>query len=437
MTTFKELGLIAPLQRALDDSRYEHPTEIQARAIPPALEGRDILGCAQTGTGKTAAFVLPTLDYIASQLGRAASGKPFALILAPTRELAIQIGKSIDTYGRHLKIRSAVIYGGVHQSSQVRAMHRGAEILVATPGRLLDLMQQGFIDLSRIEVFVLDEADHMLDMGFLPDLKRIIQHLPRQRQSLFFSATLDAEVSEFAKSLLFEPVSVTVTPKPEKKGKIEQHLVLVAAAEKPHRLHEILTGSDIHLALVFTRTKRSANQVEKRLREQGVRAAAIHGNKSQANRQRTLEDFRRGQIQVLVATDVAARGIDVCNVTHVVNYDLPADPDNYVHRIGRTGRAGKDGTAITFYTADQHRELQTISRLSGIPFEGLEPTRSEKRPRGRGPQRSFGPRPRAAGYAGESATKTKRRKPGSRRNATKSFNSPARQDRRKRVSAPR
>lgn len=366
LTTFKDLGLIAPLQRALDDAGYERPTEIQAQTIPQALEGRDILGCAQTGTGKTAAFALPILDYISSELDRAAPGKPFALVLAPTRELALQIGASFNTYARHLKIRTSVIFGGVNQYSQVQALQRGCEILVATPGRLLDLMQQGYVDLSRLEVFVLDEADHMLDLGFLPDLKRIVRTLPKERQSLFFSATLAPEISEFAKTLLYEPVIVTVAPEPKNVVKIQQHIELVERSDKPERLRDVLTNTNIRLALVFTQTKRSADQVERRLRQQGIRAAAIHGNKSQSNRQRTLEDFRSGRIHVLVATDVAARGIDIDDVTHVVNYDLPKDPANYVHRIGRTGRAGRTGTAITFYTSEQRSEMKTIVRLAGL-----------------------------------------------------------------------
>jgi ATP-dependent RNA helicase RhlE len=385
LSTFKDLDLIQPLQRALGEAGYQHPTEIQCKAIPEALQGRDILGCAQTGTGKTAAFVLPILDYLASQPGKAAPGKPFVLVLAPTRELAIQIGKSVSVYGKHLKLRTSVVFGGVHQSSQVRSMQRGAEILVATPGRLLDLMQQGHIALDRLEIFVLDEADRMLDMGFLPDLKRIVRCLPEERQSLFFSATLSSKITELAKSLLHEPVMVNVTPKVRSVEKIRQEMRLVVQSEKQSCLQEVLSCDSVRLAVVFTRTKRSANAVERKLRQGGFNAAAIHGNKSQTNRQRTLDSFRRGRLQVLVATDVAARGIDVQDISHVVNYDLPSDPESYVHRIGRTGRAGAGGTAITFYTRDQLRELQAIQRFAGlsVKHEGSsqQPAKQHRRER--------------------------------------------------------
>jgi ATP-dependent RNA helicase RhlE len=430
LTTFKELGLIAPLQRALADTGYEHPTEIQSRAIPQALQGFDVLGCAQTGTGKTAAFVLPILDYVGDQLGKASPGKPFALILAPTRELAIQIGKSIDTYGRHMKLRASVVYGGVNQFSQVRAMQRGSEILVATPGRLLDLMQQGHIDLQRLEVFVLDEADRMLDMGFLPDLKRIIQCLPDERQSLFFSATLAPEVTELAKTLLYEPVVVNVTPKTRSVEKIKQQMVLVTPGEKHGRLTEVLSSDEMRLALVFTRTKRSANQLERKLKQQGVEAAAIHGNKSQATRQRTLEAFRRGHVKVLVATDVAARGIDVNNVSHVVNYDLPTDPESYMHRIGRTGRAGAEGIAITFYTSDQRSDLRAIERFAGLASHEPEEGGSGKPGRQRGPRQAAGPQQRSR------KPNRKRRKPTNAHSQAKASSSkPAQRPRRVAVAS--
>ena len=389
MTTFQELDLIAPLQRALRDAGYETPTEIQSRAIPEALHGRDILGCAQTGTGKTAAFVLPILDYLGTDRGRAISGTPFVLMLAPTRELAIQIGSSIKTYGKHLKLRTAIVYGGVNQSSQVRSLRKGAHILVATPGRLLDLVQQGHIELGRLEVFVLDEADRMMDMGFLPDLKRIIGLLPEQRQSLFFSATLEPKISEFAKSLLHEPVTINVSPKKKSIDKIQQTMQMVESREKRSRLTEILVSETVQLAVVFTRTKRTADTVAKRLTAEGIQAAAIHGNKTQANRQRTLDKFRRGRIQVLVATDVAARGIDVNDVSHVINYDIPTEPDSYVHRIGRTGRAGAQGQAITFYTPDQHKEVRAIERYVGIRFgETTDSNETQQKPQRQRKRRS-------------------------------------------------
>lgn len=424
-TTFKELGLIPQLQKALDDAGYEHPTEIQTQTIPLALDGVDILGCAQTGTGKTAAFALPILDFISSELGKAAPRRPFALILAPTRELALQIGASFNTYARYLKIRTTVVFGGVNQHSQVLSMQKGCEVLVATPGRLLDLMQQGYIDLSHLEVFVLDEADHMLDLGFLPDLKRIVRELPEKRQSLFFSATLAPEVSTFAKTLLVDPVSVTVTPEPQNVVKIEQRLERVERSDKPERLCEVLSSDDVRLALVFTQTKHSANQVEKRLRQHGIRAGAIHGNKSQNNRQRTLEDFRCGKINVLVATDIAARGIDIDDVTHVINYDLPKDPANYVHRIGRTGRAGRSGKAITFFTSEQRSEVKVIIRLAGLTGSELPdlgedtrgpsrpPKRHDSRPRSNSRGGSNGKRKRPA-QGGSSSSQRSRSFEGSR-----------------------
>lgn len=368
LNTFKQLDLIEPLQRALDEANYQKPTDIQAKAIPEALDGLDVLGCAQTGTGKTAAFVLPILDYLGSEPGRAVSGKPFVLILAPTRELAIQIRQSIESYGKHLSVRSTVVFGGVNQSRQVKSLQRGAHILVATPGRLLDLMQQGHISLDRLETFVLDEADRMLDMGFLPDLKRIIRCLPEERQSLFFSATLCPKTTSLAKSLLFKPVTINVTPKSRSVDRIKQQMLFVQTGEKMSRLKSILNEDAVSLAVVFTRTKRAANRVEKSLKQDGINAAAIHGNKSQANRERTLEGFRKGRIKVLVATDVAARGIDVNDISHVINFDLPGDTESYVHRIGRTGRAGAEGQAISFYTADQQKEVRDIEQFAGVNF---------------------------------------------------------------------
>ena len=377
ITSFKELNLIAPLQRALNELSYKTPTEIQARAIPPGLQGRDILGCAQTGTGKTAAFVLPILDYLGSETGAASPGKPYVLMLAPTRELAIQIGESIEQYGRHLNLRTTTIFGGVSQTSQVRSLKQGTDILVATPGRLLDLMSQSHVNLDQLEVFVLDEADQMLDMGFLPDLKRIIRRLPEERQSLFFSATMSREIKDLARKLLFEPVFIDVAPKCRSVDKITQQSLLLHASEKVERLEAVLTEASVQRAIVFTRTKRGADKVQRKLQRLGIDAAAIHGNKSQGNRERTLSGFRHGQIQVLVATDVAARGLDVDGVSHVINYDLPGDPESYVHRIGRTGRAGAEGTAITFYTADQKKEMREIERFAGVRIEHIRLDKSD------------------------------------------------------------
>ncbi len=365
MKTFEEIDLIAPIRQALVDENYLVPTPIQAQTIPPALEGRDILGCAQTGTGKTAAFALPILNRLGKGDGpRAAPNQPLVLVLAPTRELAIQIGESFDTYGRHLRLRTALVYGGVNQHSQVRSLDRGVHVLVATPGRLLDLMNQGFIRLDRLEVFVLDEADRMLDMGFLPDLKKIISKLPARRQSLFFSATMPPNIVELSRQLLRRPVSVNVTPpKSSSVERIDQRVAYVDRAAKPGLLRDVLLDPAVERAIVFTRTKRGANSVAEKLLKSGIQAVAIHGNKSQNARQRALDAFRNCTVQVLVATDLAARGIDIDGITHVVNYDMPVEPESYVHRIGRTGRAGANGIAISFCTAEERTDLRAIENL--------------------------------------------------------------------------
>ena len=365
MKTFRELDLIPPVQRALVDEKYETPTPIQAQTIPPALDCRDILGCAQTGTGKTAAFALPILDQLGRSKRKASPNQPLALVLAPTRELAIQIGESFSTYGKHLPLRHALVYGGVSQQSQVRALRRGAHILVATPGRLIDLMNQGHIKLNQLEVFVLDEADRMLDMGFLPDLKRIINKLPEKRQSLFFSATLSPNITQLAQHLLRDPVSVNVTPESRSVDTIEQQVVFIERSGKKPLLQELLATAGVERALVFTKTKRTANNLAEQLVKNGFKATAIHGNKSQNARQRALEAFRRKKVQILVATDVAARGIDIDGITHVINFDLPMEPENYVHRIGRTGRAGAEGIALSFCCAGERRELRDIEKLIG------------------------------------------------------------------------
>ena len=435
MKTFEELELIAPVLRALADEIYRTPTPIQAQTVPPALAGKDVLGCAQTGTGKTAAFALPILNRLGRQNRKAVSRRPLALVLAPTRELAIQIGESFATYGRHLHLRHALVYGGVSQVSQVRALQRGAHIVVATPGRLLDLMNQGHIQLDQLETFVLDEADRMLDMGFLPDLKRIISALPDDRHSLFFSATMPSKIIELARRLLTDPISVNVTPKTTCVKKIEQQLLFVKHGDKQTLLQKILTSDGVERALVFTKTKRGADRVAEKLGRSGIKATAIHGNKSQNARQRALEAFRRQRVQVLVATDVAARGIDIDDITHVVNFDLPLEPDNYIHRIGRTGRAGADGIALSFCTMDEHRELRAIERLIGhklpvapdhpLPeFDGRTPS---SRPSGRSGSVSRRPssKPsgrkrygvRGAGASSEGASPKKKRRPRKGRNA--------------------
>ena len=365
MKTFSELKLIEPIERSLRELNYETPTPIQAQTIPFGLEGKDILGCAQTGTGKTAAFSLPLLDFLGGETVKAKRGKPQGLILAPTRELAIQIADSLKVYGKHLKLKTTLIFGGVNQNNQVREMNRGSHIVVATPGRLIDLMNQGHVDLSELEVFILDEADRMLDMGFLPDLKRIIRELPNNRQSMFFSATMAPKIVELANELLYEPVSVNVAPKETTVKKIKQELMYCDRGDKPGMLLEIVKSDDVESVIVFTRTKRGANVVARRLEKAGVGAAIIHGGKSQNARQRALAAFRKGQVRVMVATDVAARGIDIDNVTHVINYDLPNEAEAYVHRIGRTGRAGLSGIAISLCAGDELDYLWDIEKLIG------------------------------------------------------------------------
>ncbi len=405
MKTFKEIALIEPLQRALAEEEYHTPTPIQAQTIPAALKGRDVLGSAQTGTGKTAAFALPILNRLGQQNRKSKPHHPFALILAPTRELAIQIGKSFKTYGQNLRLKHCLVYGGVNQASQVRAMQRGAHVLVATPGRLLDLMNQGHIQLAKLEVFVLDEADRMLDMGFMPDLKRIIAKLPAKRQSLFFSATLAPSIVELTEKLLHNPISVDVTPKTRSVDRIEQRLVTVPRKGKQGLLTQILSGREVESAIVFTKTKRTANFVAEKLNKAGLKSVAIHGNKSQNARQRALDSFRKGFAKVMVATDVAARGIDIDGVTHVINFDLPMEPEAYVHRIGRTGRAGAEGIAISFCSEGDRSDLQAIERLIGqsVPVDRLLseplPAGGGSQKRGRGGQRGGSQRGRQNGQA--------------------------------------
>ena len=411
LKTFAELKLIQPLQDAIADQGYETPTPIQARTIIPAMEGRDVLGCAQTGTGKTAAFALPMLSRLGKRNRKSIPGEPFGLILAPTRELAIQIEQSLQTYGAHLRLRTALVYGGVGQGKQVRQLQRGAHILVATPGRLLDLMDQGHLSLSRLEMFVLDEADRMLDMGFLPALRRIIRELPTERQSLFFSATMPPEIQELVNRLLHDPVRVSLAPKRPTVEKIDQLLLFTKRSEKPNLLAELLKAPEVYRAVVFTRTKRGADAVARRLVKRGIPSIAIHGNKSQNSRQRSLEGFRKNHYQVLVATDVAARGIDIDGVTHVVNYDLPEEPESYVHRIGRTGRAGAVGIALSLCMESEMDALRGIEKLIGfsIPVHADYPAGeahlaadSKRAPRGR----------RTKGRSGNSQPKNSRAKNG-------------------------
>ncbi|MEG2337399.1 MAG: DEAD/DEAH box helicase, partial [Bacteroidales bacterium] len=338
---FKELNIIEPILKALEEEGYSTPTPIQAQAIPHILDGSDVLGCAQTGTGKTAAFSIPILQKLNNAVKQGRNKEIKVLILTPTRELAIQIGESFASYGKHLALRHTVIFGGVGQKPQTDALHRGIDILIATPGRLLDLINQKYINLKTIEFFVLDEADRMLDMGFIHDIKRILPLLPKQRQTLFFSATMPNEIASLADSILHKPVRVEVSPASSTVDTIEQYLYMVEKEEKKLLLVELLKDPSKESVLVFSRTKHGADKIAKILSQAGVQSEAIHGNKSQNARQRALSNFKERKTRVLIATDIAARGIDVDNLSHVINYDLPEVPETYVHRIGRTGRAGR------------------------------------------------------------------------------------------------
>ena len=368
---FEQMGLAGPLLRAIKDAGYETPTPIQQQAIAPALEGKDLLGCAQTGTGKTAAFSLPLLQRIDESAGD--DPRIRALVVTPTRELAAQIGESIATYGKHLDdIWHTVIFGGVNEKPQIKELRDGVDILVATPGRLLDLLDRKFLTLRHIEVFVLDEADRMLDMGFLPDVKRIVAALPKKRQTLFFSATMPPEIRGLAESLLTNPVSVAVAPVSATADRIEQRLYFVDKADKRRLLADVLAENGQGRTLVFSRTKHGANRIAQFLDKHGVSAAAIHGNKSQGARTRALDGFKDGSVRVLVATDIAARGIDVEGVSHVINFDLPNVPETYVHRIGRTARAGASGIALSFCDLDEREYLVDIERLIGRHIDRIE-----------------------------------------------------------------
>jgi ATP-dependent RNA helicase RhlE len=361
--TFQSLGLIDPLQRAVAGAGYETPTPIQSQAIPHLLAGRDVLGCAQTGTGKTAAFALPILDRLARTPRAHGPRGPRALILTPTRELALQIGEGFATYGRHVAPKCAVIFGGVGQANQVEALRRNTDIIVATPGRLIDLMEQGHARFEAVETLVLDEADRMLDMGFIEPIRRIVRALPRRRQNLMFSATMPEAILGLAHTILVDPVKVSVTPVSSTAEKVRQWVLHVERGHKRALLQEVLRDPEMKRVLVFTRTKHGANRVAEELDRKGTPAAAIHGNKSQNARQRALDAFKAGRIRVLVATDIAARGIDVDGVTHVINFELPDEPESYVHRIGRTARAGASGIALSFCDREERGSLRDIERL--------------------------------------------------------------------------
>ena len=370
--TFEQPELIEPIQKALTKEGYTIPTPIQAEAIPYVLDGYDLLGCAQTGTGKTAAFSIPIIQnlYNERQHGKVRGIK--ALILTPTRELAIQIGESFTAYGKYTGVRHTVIFGGVGQKPQTDALERGVDVLIATPGRLLDLINQGFISLKYLDYFVLDEADRMLDMGFIHDIKRILPLLPKKRQSLFFSATMPPEIERLAGTILHEPQKVEVTPASSTVDKIDQSVYFVEKAEKVSLLTHLLKDSSLESVLVFTRTKHGADKVARVLAKANIGAEAIHGNKSQTARQRALTNFKDHTTRVLIATDIAARGIDVDHLSHVINYELPNVPETYVHRIGRTGRAGRSGVAYSFCDAEEVPYLKDIQKLIGkqIPVAG-------------------------------------------------------------------
>jgi ATP-dependent RNA helicase RhlE len=427
MTQFSDLGLAEHLLRAVRDEGYQTPTPIQAQAIGPVLDGRDLLGCAQTGTGKTAAFALPLLHRLAQQEtnvnGR--GRKIRVLVLAPTRELTSQIGGSFQTYGRHLRLRSTLVYGGVSQHPQVRALNQGVDILVATPGRLLDLMNQGFVDLSRVETLVLDEADQMLDMGFIHDLRRIVAKAPASRQTLLFSATMPPEIRQLAATWLRDPVTVQVAAVSAPAERISQSVFLVDQRHKAHLLVHWLKCTGSTRTLVFTRTKHGADKVVRHLSKSGFRAEAIHGNKSQSARERALRLFKSPQPPVLVATDIASRGLDIDEVSHVVNFDMPLVAELYVHRIGRTGRAGASGVAVSFCDRAERAQLKAIERLTrqSLSVETDQPqypTRSEpeihvpSEPKAARPRASQGPshskrRDQAAPAATESGSRRRRR----------------------------
>jgi ATP-dependent RNA helicase RhlE len=357
-------GLLLPeIGRAVSEAGYHTPSPIQEQSIPSLLEGRDMLGCAQTGTGKTAAFSLPILNYLQKNRKHVQAGKPRVLILAPTRELAAQIGDSIAKYGRYTKASHTVIFGGVGQNPQVKAVRRGVDVLVATPGRLIDLMNQGHVDLSAIEIFVLDEADRMLDMGFIHDIRKVIARLPKKRQSLFYSATMEAKVVELARTLVHDPAHVTIEPDKPAVERIGQKVLFVDKSHKDELIVSLMGSRKLDRVIVFTQMKHVANKVARKLEGAGIASAAIHGNKSQNARTQALADFKSGRVRALIATDIAARGIDVDGISHVINYDMPVEPETYVHRIGRTARAGADGDAISFCSAMERDYLRAIEKL--------------------------------------------------------------------------
>jgi len=378
--------LLPELGRAVSEAGYHTPSPIQEQSIPSLLKGRDMIGCAQTGTGKTAAFALPILQYLALGKKRPVSGKPLVLILAPTRELAAQIGDSIAKYGTHTKTTHTVIFGGVGQNPQVKAVRRGVHVLVATPGRLIDLMNQGHINLSEVEIFVLDEADRMLDMGFIHDIKKVIAKLPKKRQSLFYSATMEGKVVELARTLVHDPAYVTIAPENPTVERIVQKVMFVDKKRKDELIVNLMSNKKLDRVIVFTQMKHVANKVARKLEGAGITAAAIHGNKSQTARTNALADFKAGKVRALVATDIAARGIDVDGISHVINYDMPVEPETYVHRIGRTARAGAEGDSIApLREVDECHRRRCQARTEGSAAKP-QGNRRSRRPREAKPQ---------------------------------------------------
>lgn len=374
--TFQSLNIIDPILSALDQEGYTHPTPIQSQAIPIVLQGKDLLGCAQTGTGKTAAFAIPVLQQLYNRPHNQSQTRPIrALVLTPTRELAIQIDESFKAYGRNTRLRSTVIFGGVSQHAQTNALRNGIDILIATPGRLLDLINQGFVKMNQLEILVLDEADRMLDMGFIHDIKKVMKVIPAKRQTLFFSATMPSEIVALSQSMLHNPSSVSVTPVSSTAETITQSLYFAEKAHKPGLLVHLLEDKNIETALVFTRTKHGADKIARLLAKSNIKAEAIHGNKSQTARQKALANFKNRSIRVLVATDIAARGIDVDDLSHVINYDIPNIAETYVHRIGRTGRAGANGKAISLCDSEERAYLKDIQKLiaMNIPVVDVHP----------------------------------------------------------------
>jgi ATP-dependent RNA helicase RhlE len=406
VTHFKDLGVSAPILKALDAEGYSTPTPIQLQAIPIVLKGRDLIGLAQTGTGKTAAFALPILDRLHQNRKHAGEKSCRTLVLAPTRELAAQIGDSFRAYGRFLGLSTAVVFGGASMFKQKQALYRGVDILVATPGRLLDHVSQRSVRLDKVEILVLDEADHMLDMGFIHDLRKIATILPRQRQSLCFSATMPPSIAELAAQFLDNPQQVSVAPQSTTAERVDQAVIHVDQSKKQELLHALLADKAVKRALVFTRTKHGADRVVKKLESAGFEAEAIHGNKSQGQRTRALDAFKKGNARLLVATEVAARGIDVDNISHVINYDLPNVPEQYVHRIGRTARAGTRGIAISFCAPDERAYLRDIERLTKQSVPVMETDLSLRAPKADDrPVRPKGPAGRSAHPARKHAPK--------------------------------